>query len=176
MAGEPSPKRRRFDDNDQHLSIKPRFPHLQEDRQRSGSNSRASTPRSYRDGTPSRPRTEFDGPEPGVDEADAAALDRDWYNTAEDGAVLGDEMHNPFGGTEDITWADQERERALLEKKMAVRSRVNPKHLQRQKDNDAWEANRMLASNVAQTRDQYHNFEDDNDDTRVHLLVHDLKP
>ena len=35
----------------------------------------------------------------------------------------------------------------------------------------------MLASSVAQTRDQYHgNFEDDNDDTRIHLLVHDLKP
>jgi pre-mRNA-splicing factor ATP-dependent RNA helicase DHX38/PRP16 len=178
MAGERSPKRRKYDEDD-HLSIKPRFSHLQDryrNGERSGANSRASTPRSFLDGTPSRPRTGFEGPEPGVDEADAAALDRDWYNTAEDGAVLGDEMHNPFGGTEDITWADQERERALLEKKMAVRSRVNPKHLQRQKDNDAWEANRMLASNVAQTRDQYHNFEDDNDDTRVHLLVHDLKP
>ena len=111
-----------------------------------------------------------------MDAEDAAALDRDWYNTAEEGAVLGDEMHNPFGGTEDISWVDQQREAALLEKKMAVRSRVNPKHLQRQKDNDAWETNRMLASNVAQTRDQYHNFEDDNDDTRIHLLVHDLKP
>lgn len=178
MAGEPSPKRRKYDEDD-HLSIKPRFQHLKDDFRnggRSGSNSRASTPHSYRGGTPSRPRTQFNGPEPGVDEADAAALDRDWYNTAEDGAVLGDEMHNPFGGTEDITWADQERERALLEKKMAVRSWVNPKHLQRQKDNDAWEANRMLASSVAQTRDQYHNFEDDNDDTRVHLLIHDLKP
>ena len=179
MAGERSPKRRKYDSNEHHLSIKPRFQHVVDEYRngaRSGRNSRSSTPRSFRDGTPSRPRNAFDGPEPGVDEADAAALDRDWYNTAEDGAVLGDEMHNPFGGTEDITWADQERERELLEKKMAVRSRVNPKHLQRQKDNDAWEANRMLASSVAQTRDQYHNFEDDNDDTRVHLLVHDLKP
>ncbi|KAK3720844.1 DEAH-box RNA helicase prp16 [Vermiconidia calcicola] len=179
MAGERSPKRRRFDNEDEHLSIKPRFAHLHDKQRpaaRSNGVSRATTPRSFRDGTPSRPREEFDGPEPGVGDADAAALDRDWYNTAEDGAVLGDEMHNPFGGTEDASWADQERERQLLEKKMAVRSRVNPKHLQRQKDNDAWETNRMLASNVAQTRDQYHDFQDDNDDTRVHLLIHDLKP
>ena len=179
MAGERRPKRRRVDDDNDHLSIKPRLAHLHDGHRngvRSGNHSGASTPRGFRGGTPSRPRAEFEGLEAGVDEADAAALDRDWYNTDEDGAVLGDEMHNPFGGTEDISWADQEREKALLEKKMAVRSRVNPKHLQRQKDNDAWEANRMLASNVAQTRDQYHNFEDDNDDTRVHLLVHDLKP
>ncbi|KAK5172292.1 DEAH-box RNA helicase prp16 [Saxophila tyrrhenica] len=175
MSGERSPKRRRYDESDEHLSIKPRFaPHLR-DGNRNG-DSRSSTPRGYRDGTPSRPHAEFDGPEPGVDDEDAAALDRDWYNTAEEGAVLGDDMHNPFGGTDDISWADQERERQLLEKKMAVRSRVNPKHLQRQKDNDAWEANRMLASNVAQTRDQYHDFQDDNEDMRMHLLVHDLKP
>ena len=179
MAGERSPKRRRLDNSDDHLSIKPRFPHLQDKYRncsKSYNNSRSSTPRSFRDGTPSRPRNEFDGPEPGVDEADQAALDRDWYNTAEEGAVLGDEMHNPFGGTEDISWADQKREQEMLEKKLAVRSRVNPKHLQRQKDNDAWEANRMLASSVAQTRDQYHDFQDDNEETRVHLLVHDLKP
>ena len=108
---------------------------------------------------------------------DVTALDRDWYNTGEDGAALGDEAHNPFGGTEDAGWADQERERQLLEKKLAVRTKVNPKYLQRQKDNDAWETNRMLASSVAQTRDQgYHDFEDDNEDMRIHLLVHDLKP
>ncbi|KAK3054396.1 DEAH-box RNA helicase prp16 [Extremus antarcticus] len=179
MAGERSPKRRRFDNDDEHhLSIKPKFgAHLQEDdRYRPTADSRSSTPRGYRNGTPSRPHNEFQGPEPGVDDVDAAALDRDWYNTAEEGAVLGDDSHNPFGGTEDASWADQERERQLLEKKTAVRSRVNPKHSQRQKDNDAWEANRMLASNVAQTRDQYHDFQDDNEDMRVHLLVHDLKP
>lgn len=179
MASEPSPKRRRFDEREEHLSIKPRSQHYGRPRhlQAAGPSSQASTPHSFRGETPARPRQEFDGPEAGVDDADAAALDRDWYNTAEDGAVLGDESHNPFGGADDILWADQEREKALLERKMAVRSKVNPKHLQRQKDNDAWETNRMLASNVAQTRDHYHGgFEDDNDDIRIHLLVHDLKP
>jgi len=180
MASERSPKRRRVEDEEGPLLIKPRFPHIRNGYRSShdtAPHSRSSTPRSFRDGTPSRPKTEFDGPESGVSLEDSAALDRDWYNTAEEGAVLGDESHNPFGGTEDIIWADKERERDLLEKKMAIRSRVNPKHLQRQKDNDAWETNRMLASSVAQTRDQYHGgFEDDNEDVRIHLLVHDLKP
>lgn len=177
MAGDRSPKRRRIDDESDHLNIKPKFPRVRDQDDRNGADSRSSTPRGYRDGTPQRPKAEFDGPENGVNEEDAAALDRDWYNSAEDGvAVLGDEMHNPFGGTEDVSWADAEREKQLLEKKMAVRSRVNPKHLQRQRDNDAWEANRMLASSVAQTRDQFNDFEDDNEDIRTHLLVHDLKP
>lgn len=173
MAGERSPKRRRFDDDD-HLSIKPRFSHINGNgghKNHPHATSRVSTPRPIdQDGTP-RPTSEIG--------EDTAALDREWYNSAEDGgAVLGDDFHNPFsGGNEDAVWADQEREKALLEKKMAVRSRVNPKHLQRQKDNDAWETNRMLASNVAQTRDQYHGgFEDDNEDIRIHLLVHDIKP
>lgn len=162
-GGEHSPKRRRLND------------------------SRASTPRSYRGDTPSYndrsrngrpegPRSNFEGPEPSVDEADTTALDRDWYNTAEDGAALGDESHNPFGGVEDVTWADQERERELLAKKMAARGRVNHKQLERQQAADAWETNRMLASSVAQTREQYNNLDDDNDETRVHLLVHDLRP
>lgn len=177
MAGDRhSPKRRRLDGDDTQLTIKPRSHEHYRPSLPSDVHSRASTPRSYRRPTPSRPREEFDGPEAGVNEQDVAALDRDWYNTGEDGAAFGDESHNPFGGTEDVSWADQEREKVMLEKKMAARSRGNPKHLQRQKDNDAWETNRMLASSVAQTRDQYHSFEDDNDDIRIHLLVHDLKP
>ena len=186
MAGDDrSHKRRRIesDDHDSHLSIKPRS-HLREEyrpSERSGSRARDGTPRSRRNATPpiSRPKGEFDGPEAGVNDSDAQALDRDWYTTGEDGgAALGDEAHNPFGGTEDVTWADKERETALLEKKMAVRSKVNPKFLQRQKDNDAWETNRMLASSVAQTRDQSYagGWEDENEETRIHLLIHDLKP
>ena len=34
----------------------------------------------------------------------------------------------------------------------------------------------MLASSVAQTREQFNNLDDDNDETRVHLLIHDLRP
>ncbi|PPJ61029.1 hypothetical protein CBER1_02029 [Cercospora berteroae] len=187
MAGdEHRAKRQRTDHNDnhEHFAAQPqhfRRPHDKlKDSHRNSSQSRdrgSATPRNSRDDTPSQPhQAEFDGPEAGVNDDDAAALDRDWYNYGEDGAVLGDETHNPFGGNEDTTWADRERERELLEKKMAVRSRVNPKFLQRQKDNDAWEANRMLASSVAQTRDNFNSLNDENEETRVHLLVHDLKP
>ena len=173
MAGsesQHSAKRRRLDynhndrdtDSDHHLSLKPRHE----------SRHHEYTKSSRR---PASPHDRFEGPEPGVDESNAAALDRDWYNYGEEGAVLGDETHNPFGGEGDTTWADQERERELLEKKMAVRRKVNPKFLQRQKDNDAWEANRMLASSVAQTREGALD-DDENEDTRVHLLVHELRP
>ena len=162
-GGEHSPKRRRLNDT------------------------RDETPRGYRDETPNwvqrsrqqrrdGPHDSFAGPEPDINEADAAALDRDWYNTAEEGATLGDESHNPFGGAGEVTWADQEREKELLEKKLAARGRVNHKALQRQQDADAWETNRMLASSVAQTREQFNNLDDDNDETRVHLLIHDLRP
>ncbi|KAK3628167.1 DEAH-box RNA helicase prp16 [Elasticomyces elasticus] len=114
-------------------------------------------------------KEEFDAqPDGGLD---STALDRAWYDAGESGAVFGDDA--PFADT----WADRERENALHEKKMAVRQKVNPKFLQRQKDNDAWESNRMLASSVAQTRDQgYVDFSADNDDIRLHLLVHDIKP
>jgi pre-mRNA-splicing factor ATP-dependent RNA helicase DHX38/PRP16 len=159
---ERSPKRRRVaDEDDYRPSIRPRA-HLCDERKE-------------RWGPPARPGR--DATPPRIDEADATALDRDWYGGQEEGGgVLGDESHNPFGGSEDVTWADAERENELLQKKLATRQRMNPKHLQRQKDNDAWETNRMLASSVAQTRDQYNGFEDDNDDVRIHLLVHDLKP
>lgn len=134
--------------------------------------SRASTPR---DGDrASRPhQTEFDGPEPFVHDEDITALDRDWYAGDEFGHTFGDETHNPFGGA-DATWADRQREQALADKKLG--KRITAKAAQKQRDVDAWETNRMLTSGVAQRRDQAQDFDDDDDSTRVHLLVHDLRP
>jgi pre-mRNA-splicing factor ATP-dependent RNA helicase DHX38/PRP16 len=57
-----------------------------------------------------------------------------------------------------------------------VQGGMNARQLQKQKDVDAWETNRMLTSGVAQRRDMGGDFEDDMDSTRVHLLVHDLRP
>jgi pre-mRNA-splicing factor ATP-dependent RNA helicase DHX38/PRP16 len=116
---------------------------------------------------------EFDGPEPFVDAEDAIALDRDWYAGDEFGHTFGDESHNPFGGAGN-TWADQQRETALSEKKNS--KRMSARAAQKQKDVDAWETNRMLTSGVAQRRDYDVGFEDDEDGTRVHLLVHNLRP
>ncbi|KAJ8105750.1 hypothetical protein OPT61_g9992 [Boeremia exigua] len=47
---------------------------------------------------------------------------------------------------------------------------------QKQKDVDAWETNRMLQSGVAQRRHFDDDFNDDDEGTRIHILVHDLKP
>ena len=112
-----------------------------------------------------------DGPEPFIDDEESYALDRDWYGGEEFGYTLGDESHNPFG---DSSWADQQREAALLEKKTA--KRVSAKATQKQKDVDAWEVNRMLTSGVAQRRDHEADFDDDEEAMRIHLLVHDIKP
>src|SRR6201996_7904379 len=115
---------------------------------------------------------EFDGPEPFFNDEDTAAMDRDWYAGDEFGHTFGDETHNPFGGA-DAAWADRQREQVLLDKKLG--KRMTAKAAQKQKEVDAWEANRMLTSGVAQRRDQAQDFDDD-DAVRVHLLVHDLKP
>ena len=116
---------------------------------------------------------EFEGPEPGVDIEDSNALDRDWYVADEFGHTFGDDSHNPFGSY-DNSWADQQREAALVAKKTG--KRMNARAAQKQKDVDAWETNRMLTSGVAQRRDFGDDFEDDEEATRVHLLVHDLRP
>lgn len=128
----------------------------------------ASTPR----------QREFDGPEPGVaDEETVNALDRDWYGGDDDlgGHTFGDDSHNPFG--DGGGWAAQEREAVMAEKKIGLVTRgLNARQMQKQKDVDAWETNRMLTSGVAQRRDLGYDFEDDQEGTRVHLLVHDLRP
>ena len=118
-------------------------------------------------------QNEFDGPEPMISEEESNALDRDWYAGDEFGHTLGDESHNPFGGA-DASWADQQRELALVEKKTV--KRASARAVQRQKDVDAWEVNRMLTSGVAQRRDHEVDLRIDDDETRVHLLVHDIKP
>jgi pre-mRNA-splicing factor ATP-dependent RNA helicase DHX38/PRP16 len=108
-----------------------------------------------------------------VHDLDSTALDRDWYGGEENGHTFGDESHNPFGGA-DSTWLDQQREAALTEKKK--NSRASARQVQKQKDVDAWETNRMLQSGVAQRRTFDVDFDDDDEGTRVHILVHDLKP
>ena len=103
---------------------------------------------------------------------DEARLDRDWYSHEEFGQVAGDETHNPFAAydTEPIS-AEQE---ARLAKKQV--KRVSAKQLQYSRDNDLWETNRMLTSGVAQKAQNLDELDDEEDENRIHLLVHDLKP
>lgn len=170
-----SPKRRRLAgdfhasqaelNDDLGPSLKPQHPsktRLSRPRDRSRSRAPAPKPR----------QEEFDGPEPFFNDEDTTALDRDWYEGDEFGHAFGDETHNPFGGA-DLSWADRQREQVLADKKLG--KRLTAKAAQKQKEVDAWEANRMVTSGVAQRRDQGQDF-DDEDSVRVHLLVHELKP
>ncbi|KAG7141997.1 Pre-mRNA-splicing factor ATP-dependent RNA helicase prp16 like protein [Verticillium longisporum] len=124
-----------------------------------------STPRAEHASTPGP-----DVPQP-TDE-DTKALDRDWYAGDEFGGhVFGDDMHNPFGN--DYSAWEKEHQEAVKAEKMS--SRYDARREQRNKDNDAWETNRMLVSGVAQRRDMAADF-DDEEATRMHLLVHELRP
>lgn len=136
-------------------------------------NARESTARSSRFGaqTPRMPNSFDRDPEEGV--PDDTALDRDWYAADEQGHAFGDETHNPFGTT-DNTLADQQREQELFEKKRG--KRMSARAQQKMKDVDAWETNRMLTSGVAQRADFNDDDLDDEEEVRVHLMVHDLKP
>ncbi|OHE91085.1 helicase associated domain-containing protein [Colletotrichum orchidophilum] len=124
-----------------------------------------STPRDARAAeTPAR-----DVPEP-TDE-DSKALDRDWYLGDEFGGhTFGDDTHNPFASYS--SWEAEKQEAVKAEK---MTGRFDARKEQRQRENDAWETNRMLVSGVAQRRDMGADF-DDEEATRVHLLVHDLRP
>ncbi len=176
-----SNKRRKLDFNP--LRNDDRFgdlPSRGQSRNNGSFNSRSSTPRagSRLAGAATPRQREFDGPEAGVNDPDAVnALDRDWYGGDDDlgGHTFGDDTHNPFGN--DSGWAAQEREAAMVEKKVGQLSRgMSARQMQKQKDVDAWETNRMLTSGVAQRRDMGADFEDDQEGTRVHLLIHDLRP
>ncbi|KAJ4287995.1 DEAH-box RNA helicase prp16 [Kalmusia sp. IMI 367209] len=164
-----SPKRRKLDHEEFSVAPRPKFQkRLHRD---SPASSRSHTPRPREDGAPHQ--KSFEGPEAMVDDFDSMALDRDWYGGEENGHTFGDDSHNPFGGAES-TWLDAQREAALTEKKQ--NSRASARAMQKQKDVDAWETNRMLQSGVAQRRTFEADFDDDNESTRVHILVHDLKP
>lgn len=161
-----SPKRRKLDHEEFAVAPRPKF------QRRVPASSRSQTPRPRENGGNPHQKS-FDGPEPMVEDFDSMALDRDWYGGEENGHTFGDDTHNPFGGAES-TWQDAQREAALTEKKQ--NSRASARAIQKQKDVDAWETNRMLQSGVAQRRTFEADFEDDEESTRIHILVHDLKP
>ncbi len=177
-----SPKRRKLDFNplrsdDRYSSLPTRSNNASRAQSRAlnAANSRATTPRGQPSYAATPRQREFDGPEPLVSHEDQLALDRDWYGGDETGGhTFGDDSHNPFGSY-DTSWVEQQqREAQMIERKAG--KHMNARQLQRQKDNDAWETNRMLTSGVAQRRGLGDDFNDDNEGTRVHLLVHDLKP
>ncbi|RDB29519.1 Pre-mRNA-splicing factor ATP-dependent RNA helicase PRP16 [Hypsizygus marmoreus] len=128
----------------------------------------APTPRAARGGSP-------DGEEGalGIDarewEEEQVKLDRDWYTGAEEGGVAGDEEHNPLAQYEDLSILKQAEIAAKQTKKISARQ------AQYNADNDLWETNRMLTSGVATRKAVDLDFEDESEST-VHVMVHDIKP
>ncbi|KAL5121295.1 DEAH-box RNA helicase prp16 [Pleosporales sp. CAS-2024a] len=164
-----SPKRRRLDPDEYFIAPRPKF--RKPNHPRDAPSSRGQTRANENGSTPNQ--KSLDGPEPLIEDFDSMALDRDWYGGEENGHTFGDDSHNPFGGAES-SWLDAQREAALTEKKQ--NNRASMRAQQKKKDVDAWETNRMLQSGVAQRRHFDDDFNDDEDSTRVHILVHDLKP
>ncbi|KAL1940616.1 hypothetical protein VTO73DRAFT_8051 [Trametes versicolor] len=102
-------------------------------------------------------------------EEEQIRLDRDWYMGAEGGGVLGEEEYNPLAQYDDLAAVKEEQ----LAKKQV--KKVSARQAQYNADNDLWEANRMLTSGVATRREIDLDFEDESEST-VHVMVHDLKP
>ncbi|KAI0685259.1 P-loop containing nucleoside triphosphate hydrolase protein [Cytidiella melzeri] len=102
-------------------------------------------------------------------EEEQIKLDRDWYMGPEDGNMAGDEDFNPLAQYEDLG-AKKEAELA----KRAVK-KISARQAQYNADNDLWEANRMVTSGVATRKAIDLDFEDESEST-VHVMVHDLKP
>ncbi|EOQ99253.1 Pre-mRNA-splicing factor ATP-dependent RNA helicase PRP16 [Wallemia ichthyophaga EXF-994] len=93
-------------------------------------------------------------------------LDRDWYShLGEEGGVTGDSEHNPFSQYDDLDTSTQ----------TTRKQRLSAKQHQFNKDNDAWETNRLVQSGLQSRPDLDFDFDDENQ-SKVHVLVHDLKP
>ncbi|KAF8224025.1 hypothetical protein L208DRAFT_1313634 [Tricholoma matsutake] len=128
----------------------------------------APTPRVARGGSP-----DGDDGALGIDarewEEEQVKLDRDWYTGAEESGVAGDEEHNPLAQYEDLS--------ALKDAEIATKQqrKISARQAQYNADNDLWEANRMLTSGVATRKAVDLDFEDESEST-VHVMVHDIKP
>ncbi|KAJ7451099.1 hypothetical protein FB451DRAFT_1051752 [Mycena latifolia] len=133
-----------------------------------GANNRlwdAPTPRNVRAGSPD----EALGLDAREWEEEQVRLDRDWYTGAEEGGVAGDEENNPLSQYEDLN--------LLKSAEIATKQvrKISARQAQYNADNDLWEANRMLTSGVATRKTVDMDFEDESEST-VHVMVHDLKP
>ncbi|KIS67687.1 putative RNA-dependent ATPase [Mycosarcoma maydis] len=108
------------------------------------------------------------GPEDRMWDEDDRQLDRDWYDM-EEGGVAADEEHNPFSQYEDMTGQ-------VSAPLAAKKERVTARQAQYNADSDAWERNRLQTSGVGpRTAIDLDNMDEDGE-SRIHLLVHDLKP
>ena len=128
-------------------------------------------------GGPSTSRADRGGDNGGGDdwEQDARGVDREWYNIDEAGGDMGG------GGDFDGYDAFAEREAELIAKAgggaAGPRKRVTARQAARNADSEQWERNQLALSGVTGERRTL-DFDalDDDEESRVHIIVHDLKP
>ncbi|GAA5865683.1 hypothetical protein JCM3774_004965 [Rhodotorula dairenensis] len=137
------------------------------------------TPRTVRVGGDESPGPLLEPPSSALDqvewEQDARTVDREWYNLDEGGAEM---TGDGFDGYDD--YADREAE--LIAKAggggtAGPKKRLTARQAARNAESDQWERNQLALSGVTGERRQldFDNL-DDEEESRVHLLVHDLKP
>ena len=105
-------------------------------------------------------------------------LDRDWYESEEGGLLL-DETHNPFTANQQYDAAREQQLRSSSAKQLSTHlngKRMTARQQQWQQDQDLWEANRLVRSGLAQRAQIDPDFLDDEEQKKVHIMVHDLKP
>lgn len=101
---------------------------------------------------------------------DETEVDRAWYDDSEEGGGLNEaESSAPFLGDEKKFAMKEEARAKEVVKKLSVRAQ------QRNEDNNRWEENRLMTSGaVRNSMAAESNLEED--ENRVQVMVHDLKP
>ncbi|CAG0909316.1 unnamed protein product, partial [Cyprideis torosa] len=99
-------------------------------------------------------------------EEEEKRLDREWYQM--DAGY--DDTHNPFADVSDDYV--QKKEKQLEGRKT---QRMSARQRQINKDIERWETNRMLRSGVV-TQTQFDEDFEEQDEAKVHLLVHNITP
>lgn len=95
--------------------------------------------------------------------------DRQWYNS-EDGHG-GENAFDDYD-EDDVALMERQKEQELSQRQAR---RTNVRQAQYNADNDLWETNRLAQSGIGGRRTLDLDF-DDEEESKVHLLVHDLKP
>ncbi|KAK6744301.1 hypothetical protein RB195_011168 [Necator americanus] len=113
--------------------------------------------------------TFYDAAERAQWEAEQKIIDREWYDN--DGVY--DDEYNPFAKvSEEFV---EKREKQWQEKTSGPRLTLKQQSIKR--ENELWENNRLHRSGVVALTDELSSvFEDETDENRVHLLVHNIVP
>ncbi|KAM0787222.1 hypothetical protein ACM66B_006460 [Microbotryomycetes sp. NB124-2] len=108
-------------------------------------------------------------------EEEQKRLDRDWYNSGEGGDAGED---SGFGGYDDFDPSVQEEALRKATGGAKPRKRISARAQAYNADNEAWHNNQLALSGVTGERRRldFDALDDDDDEMKVHLLVHDLKP